>query len=314
MNAKTESDEVAAISGTGSVGRAAGGGAGMRSGYRGSASAPTTSHDEDHFDTSSLLELAELSKLFGGVRAADKVDLTVRPGELHALVGPNGSGKTTILNMISGNIQPTSGDVFWEGESILGLAPHSRSELGMSRTFQLVQLAPDLTLQENVMLGMYLSTSTGFLQSFLPWVGRAEEAAVHDRAAATIESFNLAAYGGEYPASLPAGIQRLGEVARCLVASPRLLLLDEPAAGLSETEIAEVAETLLSVRDEGTAVLLVEHNMDLVMDISDVVTVIDAGRVISEGDPASVSRDPEVVAAYLGVRRSRQIIGSGHDE
>lgn len=247
-----------------------------------------------------VLEVRDLTKRFDGLVALDRLSLSINPRELHALVGPNGSGKTTAVNLITGFLQPTSGEILWRGRSIGTLKPHERARVGMMRTFQLVALSPELTVLDNVKLGAHTRASSGLLRGFAPPLVRKEEREIAQQADEVIQLLNLGQFADSYPSSLPGGPRRLTEVARCLMADPSLLLLDEPAAGLNEFEVAELAEVLRKVTSDGTAVLLIEHNMSLVMMVSDTVTVIDAGRIIAAGKPASTAGNPAVIEAYLG--------------
>jgi ABC-type branched-subunit amino acid transport system ATPase component/ABC-type branched-subunit amino acid transport system permease subunit len=247
-----------------------------------------------------LLELHGIGRRFGGLDALSDVSLDVRAGEIHALVGPNGAGKTTLVNIITGLDQPTSGTVSWAGRDVTQLAPHHRARLGMSRTFQLLGLAPELTLLENTMLGGYLWTSSGLLRGTVGWARKDEEAAVREAAQDVLTRLDLQDIAHLYPSEVAVGQQRLVEVARCLVSRADLLLLDEPAAGLNETETAALGRHLRAIAEEGTAILLVEHDMGLVMDISTRISVIVFGRHVLTGPPEAVANDSRVIESYLG--------------
>jgi ABC-type branched-subunit amino acid transport system ATPase component len=248
-----------------------------------------------------LLETAALCRYFGGVRALEKLDLSVAEGLIHSVIGPNGAGKTTLFNVISGVLPSTSGDVLWKGEAVTDMAPHSISNRGITRTFQNLQLFSDMTVLENVMVGMHLRSRGGFLASALklPWVLK-EERRIRTASLKILEFTGLADEASRMAGSLPFGNQRILEIARGLAMEPQLLMLDEPAAGLNIRETSDVAGLISRIRDQGVTILLVEHDMDLVMAISDRVTVLDQGQKIAEGDPESVRNDEKVLKAYLG--------------
>ena len=248
-----------------------------------------------------LLEVSGLVKRFRGVTAVDGVSLSVRHGEILGVVGPNGSGKTTLFNVISGLYRPTSGRVELDGQVISGLRPYRISRLGVARTFQHLRLFRDLTARENLLVTLD-RTRTAWSWRYVVWpfgVWR-HERALRLRAAELLARFGLAQFAGARPAALPYGIQRRLELARAMAAGPRLLLLDEPAAGLNGEEQRQLAAIVRSVRDSGVTVVLIEHNMGLVMSLCSRVVVLDSGTVIAEGAPAEVSRHPAVLEAYLG--------------
>jgi branched-chain amino acid transport system permease protein len=248
-----------------------------------------------------LLEVSGLVKRFRGVTAVDGVSLTVRPGEILGVVGPNGSGKTTLFNVISGLYRPNGGRILLDGRMISGLRPYRISRLGVARTFQHLRLFRDLTVRENLLVTLD-RTRTWWSWRYLCWpvgVWR-HERELRRRADGLLGTFGLAQFGGARPRSLSYGIQRRLELARAMAASPRLLLLDEPAAGLNGVEQRQLAEIVRSVRDSGVTVVIIEHNMSLVMSLCERVVVLDSGTVIAEGAPAAVSRHPVVLEAYLG--------------
>lgn len=254
-----------------------------------------------------LLDVRNLGMNFGGLRALDAVDLDVGPGEIVALIGPNGAGKTTFFNCITGIYTPTGGDVFLQlpGRSrarLNGLKPHRVTAQGMARTFQNIRLFPNMTALENVMVGRHCRTGSGILGAiFRGPATRAEERAVVSRSYELLERMGLEAYVNEQAKNLPYGAQRRLEIARALATDPCLLLLDEPAAGMNPQETAELDELITRIRDEaGIAILLIEHDMKLVMSLSDRIFVMEYGRKIAEGTPEEIRYNPAVIKAYLG--------------
>jgi branched-chain amino acid transport system ATP-binding protein len=248
-----------------------------------------------------VLEASGLTRKFGGVQALADVGFTVDEGEIRAVIGPNGAGKTTLLDVITGFTPPESGSVKLRGEEILGQPPHRLASRGLMRTFQGTRLIPGLTVRENVMLGAHHLTRARFVANGL-WLplARREERALRQRADRVLSFLQIDRLAERDARSLPAGIQRLVEVGRALAAGPTLLLLDEPGAGLVESEIQALAEVLRAVQASGATVLLIEHNVNMVMSVSDRVLVLNAGMVIADDVPSAVQRDPAVLSAYLG--------------
>ncbi|MCQ4160295.1 branched-chain amino acid ABC transporter ATP-binding protein/permease [Roseomonas sp. GC11] len=255
----------------------------------------------------SLLEASRLNKAYGGVRPAREISLSLEAGQIHALIGPNGAGKSTLINMLSGVVRPDSGRIAFRGQALEGVAPHAVCARGIARTFQNLRLFRELSVRDNVLLGQHARMRNGFWSSLLglPPAWRAERAAAA-RVEEILRFLGLAALAGQPAGALPYGLQRRVELARALATEPHLLLLDEPAAGLNPQETAELGQLLLRIRAQGITLLLVEHHMDLVMGISDHVTVLDYGAVIAEGTPAQVQADPRVMAAYLGTEEAAE--------
>ena len=248
-----------------------------------------------------LLRTEDLSRHFGGVKALNGLNLDVREGLIQAVIGPNGAGKTTLFNVVSGVLPPTSGRAFFREEQITGLPTHVIAGKGLTRTFQNLRIFSEMTVLENVMVGMHIRSKGGFLASAfkVPWV-LTEENRIRQESLRWLEFVGMEEYALQVAGSLPFGKQRTLEMARALAMQPDLLMLDEPAAGLNIKETEDLASLILQIRDISVTVLLVEHDMDLVMGISDSVTVIDQGKKIAEGEPESVRNDENVLRAYLG--------------
>jgi ABC-type branched-subunit amino acid transport system ATPase component len=253
---------------------------------------------------SALLALEQVERAFGGVRAVDGVSFEVAPGEVHGLIGPNGAGKTTVINLVSGLLRPTSGRIRLDGRQIQGLSPHRVASFGIARTFQNIRLFPDLAAVDNVIVGEHLRRRPSLAARILALPSdRAEARAARERAAALLDGVGLSERSGERARHLSYGEQRRVEIARALAARPRVLLLDEPTAGMHAGEVGAIAALVEDVARAGQSVLLVEHNVKLVMQVCRRVTVLNFGKVIAGGTPAEVAADEAVITAYLGRKR-----------
>jgi branched-chain amino acid transport system ATP-binding protein len=256
--------------------------------------------DENDLPQGPLLAVTEISIGFGGLLALDEVSMSVRPGEVVGVIGPNGAGKTTLFNVICGFVHPSSGRITYRGSTLHGHHPHDLAKLGIARTLQGVGLCAGLTVRENVMLGAQPMLRSDPASSFLGlWRSSREERRVAQRAMEILEDLGAADYAAQLPRALPYAMQKRSALARALMAEPQLLMLDEPASGLSEAEMAAFGTQIRGLTNR-MAVLLVEHHMDLVMSVCDRIVVLNFGQVIAHGTPSEIRSNPDVATAYLG--------------
>ena len=248
-----------------------------------------------------LLEVKNLGISFGGLRAVDNFNVTIEQGQLYGLIGPNGAGKTTIFNLLTGVYQPTDGSIQLDGKNVVGMNPHTICKNGIARTFQNIRLFGKMTVLDNVKVGFYNNRPYNMFAGVLKFPVLKKEAAMDTKAMEILEVFGLAEYADVLASNLPYGKQRQLEIARALATEPKLLLLDEPAAGMNPNETLELMDTIRLVRDKfKVTILLIEHDMNLVTGICEQITVLNFGTVLATGKPEFVLNDPAVVTAYLG--------------
>lgn len=248
-----------------------------------------------------MLTVSNLSKAFGGVLAVQDVSFHIEPCCVYSVIGPNGAGKTTLFNLISGFYTPTGGSIRFEGEEIAGMAPELLAQRGMSRTFQNLQICRNLSAIENVMIGAHLQLNSSMFAGMFRWPGlRRADRACRDRAAALMERVGCGAYIDAEASAMPYGALKRLEIARALASDPKILFLDEPAAGLNQTETQEVEALVADLASSGLTVVVVEHDMKLVMNVSERILVLNYGRRLAEGTPDEIRINPDVIAAYLG--------------
>lgn len=249
----------------------------------------------------SLMEIQDVTVRFGGLVAASEITMNIEEGTIHSLIGPNGAGKTTMFNVITRVIDPNEGDILFNNESLLKLKPHEIISSGIARTFQNLEIFKIMSVRDNFLVGEHVNIDTNlFSETFLTSHSKSEESRSNEKAVQLSEFLGLKNRLNSLSGMLPYGLQKMVEIGRALISEPKLLLLDEPAAGLNPSETEFLKEVIREIKNQGVTILLVEHDMSLVMDISDYVTVMNFGKKISEGEPEKIRNDPEVIKAYLG--------------